>query len=244
MTENTKRAASIVDLSSAIPGDGPGYRADDSCSVLAYTRDAMQGLRTLISYPRITHIVGCVAWLTYEGILRELAKKRGVSIVVQKEDWFRSDGQQSWSTTRALYDALTPIPSEIFFREGCGSDTWTYLDRIYTSEVETIDAVRCCGIAGQGSSKPKMHHKFLVGMEERDVEARDGTTHTVLRPIAVATGSLNPTKTGERSLENVVIISSEAIADQFFDEWMFIVDQSEPLDWTSVEPKCGWEVAL
>ena len=33
-------------------------------------------------------ILGCVAWFTNEKILRALAKKDGVSIIVQKEDFY------------------------------------------------------------------------------------------------------------------------------------------------------------
>src|ERR1700737_4595445 len=36
-------------------------------------------------------VVGCVAWFTNENILKALAKKEGVSILVQKEDFLRPD---------------------------------------------------------------------------------------------------------------------------------------------------------
>jgi hypothetical protein len=36
-------------------------------------------------------IVGCVAWLTNEKILRALSTKRGVALIVQKEDFLRPD---------------------------------------------------------------------------------------------------------------------------------------------------------
>src|SRR5712692_3136819 len=36
-------------------------------------------------------VVGCVAWVTSEPILKALAKKKGVSLVVQKEDFLRPD---------------------------------------------------------------------------------------------------------------------------------------------------------
>src|SRR2546422_11554601 len=36
-------------------------------------------------------IVGCVAWLTNDRILKALAKKEGISLVIQKEDFLRPD---------------------------------------------------------------------------------------------------------------------------------------------------------
>src|SRR5688572_9052861 len=38
-------------------------------------------------------VVGCVAWLTHHRVLRALGRKIAVSIIVQKEDFLRPDGE-------------------------------------------------------------------------------------------------------------------------------------------------------
>src|SRR2546426_5099329 len=54
-------------------------------------------------------VVGCVAWLTSEAILKALACRQHVSIIVQKEDFLRPDltSRRGWTgMLRRLYGAL------------------------------------------------------------------------------------------------------------------------------------------
>jgi hypothetical protein len=45
-------------------------------------------------------VLGCVAWLTNEQILKALAQKKGVSLIVQKEDFLRPDiaPESNWTS--------------------------------------------------------------------------------------------------------------------------------------------------
>src|SRR5687767_8306111 len=67
-------------------------------------------LLTLVSeYP---YVLGCVAWLSDTRILDALASCRGVSILVQKEDFLRPDldGASDFALTlRRAYDRLEAV---------------------------------------------------------------------------------------------------------------------------------------
>jgi hypothetical protein len=104
-----------------IPDDGrrDGWRklADNSStsadgSVAVHFRDLERHLIGHIRHARM--VVGCVAWLTSDTILRALAGvPGGVSIVVQKEDFLRPDidCRASWKADlRRLYDGLKRPP--------------------------------------------------------------------------------------------------------------------------------------
>jgi hypothetical protein len=47
-------------------------------------------------------VLGCVAWVTSESILKALAEKKGVSLIVQKEDFLRPDLMSSDNWSRRL----------------------------------------------------------------------------------------------------------------------------------------------
>lgn len=170
---------------------------------------------------RYPMIVGCMAWLTNENVLKALAAKEWVQIVVQKEDFLRPDsGKWSERRLRALYEGLR-------FQA-----RWDFDLNYNTSGDDSMGAVRCAGVSyGREKTPPRMHHKFLVLC---DVETlAGGEDCMVVKPIprAVWSGSFNATHNGSRSLENALIIRDEQIAKAYFNEWKVVLGLSEPLNW-------------
>jgi hypothetical protein len=204
---------------------------DEFTKISVYFRDLPRWIeRQIRRYP---YVFGCVAWLTHPGILGALAEKRGVGIVVQKEDFLRPDvGGPDKARLRKLYSALEPTERFNFKR-------WKIAGLSHAGD-PTLDAVRCMGIAQRkGVTAPRMHHKFLVFCDYEPVN------HKVIDeydepyevpgvrflPRAVWTGSFNLTNNGNRSFENAVVIKSDHIADLYMREFANVVALSEPLDW-------------
>lgn len=183
-------------------------------SVDVHFRDLASRLIALIN--EADYVVGCVAWLTHYGILDALAKKSGVSLVVQKEDWLRPDGDVSKQVLRAKYEALPWM--ERFQHQGLVS-------KLSSSGDPSLAAVRCAGIrAAKGKFEPRCHHKFVVFCR-KDQWGDVGETY------AVWTGSFNFTFNGGDSLENAVVIRTPEIVRAYYNEYQQIVALSEPLDW-------------
>lgn len=120
-------------------------------------------------------VVGCVAWLTNEKLLAELAKRQA-SIVVQKEDFLRTDvpdarhDETYKRNLRRAYDAIPIIGRSTMYRS---SRTWNIANTYPScygapSDATPGGAIRCAGMAPENNS-PKMHHKFIVfcSREER-----------------------------------------------------------------------------
>lgn len=70
---------------------------------------------------------------------------------------------------------------------------------------------------GSGYNKSLLHHKFLVGLDESK------------KPIWVANGSFNFTKSAVNHLENCMIIQNEDVANLFKAEFMRLFPISRPL---------------
>ena len=175
-------------------------------------------------------VVGCVAWLTNEKILRALSEvKKGVSLILQKEDFLRPDFRTEADYVMRLHRQYSQL-KEI---EGPNDAQLEKLAHdIGEASAEWIDlAVRCVGLAKDRSdvTLPRMHHKFLVFC--RHVEDFDQFWNYV--PYAIWTGSFNMTFNGTQSIENAVYIENEQIATSFFDEWFQMLMISEGLDWVS-----------
>ncbi|HEX3357334.1 MAG TPA: phospholipase D-like domain-containing protein [Tepidisphaeraceae bacterium] len=188
-------------------------------------------------------VFGCVAWLTNERILRALAT-RTVSVVVQKEDFLRPDqfapqvsAGSFYKRLRELYSQLqcgiTPwdmqgVPSAVCRELGyCMSMEWTGTD---------YEPVRCLGARRRGKAQAEalMHHKFLVFCELKTGNDDFGQSlENVPHPYSVWTGSFNLTHNATRSLENAVLIRDAKIARAYLDEYLYLYQFSEPLDWSS-----------
>lgn len=180
------------------------------------------------SYPVV---VGCVAWLTNVAVLAALATRKSVSVLVQKEDFLRPDtGGWSKDVLRTAYSAL-PGMSRYDFRPTYGYSTCCG---------DGCDSIRCVGIFERGSrTYPRMHHKFLVGCNFPGRDEHGAAQLGFCEPLAVWTGSFNPTENGTRCLENAVVITDPGIVQAYFSEWGVVFGLSEQLDWESdyVEPE-------
>ena len=180
-------------------------------------------------------VMGCVAWLTDGDILKALATKEIVSIIVQKEDFLRPDLSSSNKRLQKLYASLP-----------------TYEHRKYLSSLaaslsiggdQSLKAIRCMGNhnSEKSPSFPRMHHKFLVFTNDFafNLNAPPQYSWTISDSDCVWTGSYNLSYTSQHSLENVVVLRSEEIVRAYIDEWSQMLALSEPLDWES--PWCAPE---
>lgn len=168
------------------------------------------------------YIIGCVAWLTNKKILSEISEKKGVLIIVQKEDFLRpdSDSPLGWKNIlRQRYDGITGI---------CRPNFGGLLTEMSYCSSEYINPIRCVGNhnSNKNAVTPRMHNKFIVFCKKEDRQlSKRGKT--------VWTGSFNFTENGTNSFENAVIIKNQAIAQAYFNEFCQIAALSEPLDWES-----------
>jgi hypothetical protein len=184
-------------------------------------------------------IIGCVAWLTNERILRALATvPYGVALVIQKEDFLRPDlaSHPHWAAhLRTLYNMLPG---------GLQRDySTTILHGMSVCSDPTIDAVRCVGNYNQDKQPafPRMHHKFLVFSRLREV-SDPSSDYNVMEPYAVWTGSFNFTANSSHSLENAIYLPIPSIALAYLQEWAQITAISEPLDWRSAWVSPEWRL--
>ncbi len=185
-------------------------------------------------------ILGCVAWLTSENILRSLSKKAGVSIIVQKEDFLRPDlgSNSSWNRKlRNLYDA---IPSKLSrYDEGLAG---TSLHMMSFATEHSIQAIRCVG--NHNSKKeaafPRSHHKFVIFCKL--LENSTNGSGLNYYPYEVWTGSYNLTKNAGYSFENAIVSKDARIVKAFMKEFGQIAALSEPLDWKSNWTAPEWRI--
>ena len=205
-------------------------------------RDLPSKLQRVIS--EADGVVGCVAWLTHPKILETLARKRFVSIIVNKEDFLRPDvissGHRFKDRLRKLYAALPGGLTR--YDQSLVNTQVSYLS---TCSDSSIDAIRCVGVtAGSRTVRPRMHHKFLVFCKEHELEPvdEDDEGGTRYSPYAVWTGSFNFTATAERSFENAVIIGDFQTAYAYFREWATIAAISESLDWFKEYVAPEWRI--
>jgi len=188
-------------------------------------------------------VCGCVAWLTNEAILRALAAKTAVSILVQKEDFLRPDfgARGVWARRlRALYAAL---PANWDRRHAQDDSVLAALAWGSSGEVQ---AVRCLGVhnADRRSAMPRCHHKFIVFCKDVPAVSPHDRTYTYVErvPYAAWTGSFNFTANGTSSLENAVLLRDVDAAWAYYYEWAQLQGLSERLDWSTewVEPE--WKI--
>lgn len=185
----------------------------------------------LIEYIREADIVvGCVAWLTSPRILRALSKLKGVSIVVQKEDFLRPDSDPGDNWRKWLNDAYDKLPM--------GPWRYSYSGTVVSSLSTAVDPnvfpIRCVGKhnSQKDSAFPRSHHKFVVFCKFQE-EKQYGFLDDKITPYAVWTGSFNFSKTASASFENGVVITDTKIVQAYYKEWGQVFALSEPLDWES-----------
>lgn len=184
-------------------------------------------------------VVGCVAWLTSEPVLRALAEvKHGVALVGQKEDFLRPDldSSDNWrKELRRRYDTLKDVWK-------CRQ--WDGLMNDLSYKEGWIAPVRCVGNSNQERKPafPRMHNKFLVFCDVVAIETDEYGESTQVNPYAVWTGSFNLTKNATASLENAIVLKDGRVVQAYFKEWQQIEAIAEPLDWYSVWIEPEWRI--
>lgn len=183
----------------------------------------------LLFIEKYDYIVGCVAWLSNDVILKALADKLGVCIIVQKEDFIRSDyGQRSERKKKGIFQLYSNLPcfdaEDDLFPEG----SMKFAAR--------LDAVLCVGMKNvdHKPSFPRCHHKFIVGC------TRASEYSGVLCPQEVWTGSFNFSRAATLSFENAVRIHDKECAAAYFQEFCQIASLAEPLDWADDKLNPYW----
>lgn len=179
-------------------------------------------------------IFGCVAWLTSEPVLKELALCENVQIIVQKEDFLRPESASSFwkDKLHRLYAALSFEIPRYDMKYG--------IDSLSICASPTVEPVRCVGNHNKDKNPafPRAHHKFLVFCDVGKTITEYGDTEEYsYTPKAVWTGSYNITYNATRSFENVVYLEDltgvNPVIQAFLHEHHQILAISEPLNWTS-----------
>lgn len=208
--------------------DGPEVPLQDAStssadgSVTVYFRSIEDALLHHIEAADI--VVGCVAWLSSKRVLRHLARKHSVALVVQKEDFLRPDSGQPRARVRTdlrpLYNALPSRLQRLEYPDLVGS--------LSVCGDPTMDPVRCLGPhnVDRRFAIPSAHHKFAVFCH-----LAGATGERTIEPYEVWTGSYNWTSNAARSMENAVVLTDSAIVRAFYKEWEQAYAVSEPLDW-------------
>jgi hypothetical protein len=190
-------------------------------------------------------VLGAVAWLNHEAILKELAKKEVVSIVVQKEDPRKEPKISHAESTKRLYKKLPEFKWQVCLE---GIPMKLTIDE----NSKKWDAIRCIGQCFNNNDKgyAKMHNKFLIFgnidyIYETDIDEnlmKQGYPESwsevdvpipILSPYAVWTGSFNMTNNALNSLENALYITNKKIVFAYYEEWCKIFTFSETFNWKS-----------
>lgn len=211
--------------------------------VTAYFKDLADRLVEHIGQADI--VVGCVAWFTSAPILDALAKIKGVSIVVQKEDWLRPDSGASTGWKSKLREQYAKLPCTVSRYDSALIGTPLHL--LSAGSNYTVEPVRCVGNANtaRAPASPRSHHKFVVFCKEKTELVVDGDMRgvdSVICPYSVWTGSFNFTRNAGLSFENAVVINEQAIVNAYFKEWAQITALSELLEWESEWSVPQWRV--
>jgi hypothetical protein len=225
---------------------------ETSENIAVHFRDLDQKLVKYIRNAKA--VVGAVYCLTNEEILEELAKKEFVSIVVQKEDYYRNPTESWQQKIIRLYKQLPQYAGQYVL-----SGTPSILSS-NDELVEAWDAIRSIGvIADNNEIIPFMHNKFLIFCDHDTIDVivtnpiavKNGLPESwcdmevevdILRPYAVWTGSFNITKNAVKSLENALYITDLKIVDAYYSEWSQLLARSESLDGMSNKYKPQWKI--
>lgn len=161
----------------------------DTAEVSICFRNVKQCLLACIE--EADYVFGCVAWLTDLDVLDALAQKRGVSIVVQKEDFLRPDilcglcgdprcpfpnpgsrqrarcgeSRNRFAGQSSWRKTLSDAYKKLRGLNRCDFGRGSLIRTLSTGQLysdDQIEAVRCLGVPNRGPSSPRMHHKFAV----------------------------------------------------------------------------------
>ncbi|AKI80115.1 putative phospholipase D/nuclease [Acanthamoeba polyphaga mimivirus] len=192
-------------------------------SIRPYFENLEQHLVEYIN--KATYVIGCIAWLTNDNIISSLQQKKGIKIIVNKEEFLNPNMEIAkknyYCTLRSKYQSL---PNMFTSKCYCCNDSITNckkFNKIFGSismSENNNSAVLTCGIV---NSLPKMHHKFLIFFDEN------------LDPVGVWTGSYNLSKTSNFSLENALYITSQIVIAEYIKEFLAVYKHSENFNWKS-----------
>jgi hypothetical protein len=189
-------------------------------------------------------VVGCVAWLTSKPILLELQKKKGVSIIVQKEDFLRPDLAAPRNWKRELQKLYSEIPRALT-RYDHGF-TGTEIHMMSFASDPSLDPIRCVGNynVSKAPAFPRAHHKFVLFCRSKTLPIEHRRYHEALtfEPYEVWTGSFNFTKNAGNSFENAIISRDKNLVSAFFKEYGQIAALSERLDWETEWTVPEWRI--
>lgn len=168
------------------------------------------------------YIIGCVAWLTNKNIIKALKNIDGIKIIVNKEEYLNSDmiNKQSYFYKSLRYD-YNKLPDLFESMCSCCSKKISECDNfndIFNIDYGQTGAILTCGVVNNHS---KMHHKFLIFMDEKyNLEG-------------VWTGSYNLSSNSNLSLENAIYIKDKKIINAYKKEFETIYNYSESYNWKS-----------
>lgn len=137
---------------------------------------------------------------------------------ISKEDTHFVMGCAAWFTNDRVIDALSKLKgvSIICTRDKVARAKYTkekYRKLPKHDDIPTILMLGC----GRGRNASLMHHKFLVGMDEKQ------------NPLWVSTGSFNLTKSATSNIENLMIIENRELAMSFLKEFQRLFQIAKPL---------------
>ena len=234
---------------------GPHPRGGVSGAVEVVLRDHKAQLLELFAEARAGNLVctGALYRLTDSEVLEAMTTV-ATSVVVQKERnwWAAHDSAQrpGWKDLlRSDYDAVAASGEHngSFQRQNCPDPLGSrgLLSDQHLAGVRCFGQLNCEG--GSEQQFPILHDKFLV-FSELDFPADPGPQDALYitgdhewKPRIVWTGSYNPTRLANRSLESALIIRDETVATLFLHKWACIMALSEPLDWTSDSINPQWD---
>jgi len=135
----------------------------------------------------------------------------------------------AWLTSQRVLKALLDRPFVLILRNeswlnkkgGLAKKTREMYGKVRASKKtfpvrgETVEEdVLVCGMI---SHPQNMHHKFAVRLDGKG------------EPLSVWTGSFNPTKNGNESIENALVIHNKQIASAYSQEFLGVRSISKPL---------------
>ncbi len=245
-----------LDLNRLLLDELPGPHPDGGVSgaVEVVLRDHKAALLELFAEARANGLVcvGALYRLTDSDLLEAMTTV-ATSVVVQKErNWWGGHGsapRPGWQDLlRVDYDAVAASGehNDLFQRQNSPEP----LGSRGLLRDQHLAGIRSFGQINHGGGEqqsPIMHEKFLVFAElnfipEPGPQDSLGVNGEVeWKPRVVWTGSYNPTRLANRSLESTLIIRDERIATLFLHKWGCIMALSEPLDWTSDSVQPEWD---
>lgn len=214
---------------------------NERASIQVYFKDLENHLIKHIEEADV--VVGCVAWLTSKPILKALALKDAVAIVIQKEDFLKPDINAKKGWKDKLHKLYWSLPHGLERHDKILKDLDTTLFDMSCCGDPGIESVRCVGNHNSEEiiSFPRSHHKFLIFCKNKN--RNDEYNPSIKwKPYKIWTGSYNLTQNANMSFENAIVLNNKSIIKAYFQEWAQIEALSEPLEWGSKWCKPEWRI--